>query len=67
MSNKASLAALRLYNYFFVIDIVVLIGYKYDDDSHRRRNATPQLRRVGVGGVYWALEVMQGHKVIHYY
>jgi len=26
VSNKASLAALRLYNYFFMIDIVVLIG-----------------------------------------
>ena len=31
MSNKASLAALRLYNYFY-IDIVA-IGNKYDDDD----------------------------------
>jgi len=23
--------------------------------THRRRNATKQFRRVGVGGVYWAL------------
>ena len=22
--------------------------------THRRRDATPQFRRVGVGGVYWA-------------
>jgi len=30
VSNKASLAALRLYNYFFMIAIVA-IGNKYDD------------------------------------
>ena len=32
MSNKGSLAALRLYNYFFMIAIVA-IGNKYDDDD----------------------------------
>ena len=32
VSNKASLAALRLYNYIFIIDIVA-IGNKYDDDD----------------------------------
>jgi len=31
VSNKAALAALRLYNYFLLIGIVVLIGNKYDD------------------------------------
>jgi len=25
--------------------------------THRRHNSTRQLSRVGVGGVYWALEV----------
>ena len=31
MSNKASLAALRLYNYFYID--TVAIGNKYDDDD----------------------------------
>jgi len=35
VSNKASLAALRLYNYFLMIDIVA-IGNKYDDDDDDR-------------------------------
>jgi len=34
--------------------ICVYIGLDMRAHTHRRRDSTRQLRRVGVGGVYWA-------------
>ena len=49
MSNKASPAAFRLYNCFFMIDIVILLYSvnKYDDDDDDDDDAR-QLARCGL-------------------
>ena len=52
---------LLLANSFRLVETVA--NYSCEFRKHRRRDSTRQLRRVGVGGVYWALLVSCREKI----